>query len=205
MLVLELDTCYTVRYSLVMEAREYLLHQALHLFSSRGYDAVGVQGVVEAAGVTKPTLYHHFGSKRGLLDALLEEHFEPLNESLRRAADYRGDLPLTLTRVSLTFFAEAEREPSFARLRLALLFAPLESEACGAVTPWLGAQQKVLENMFEAASRDHGNMRGRHHAYAASFLGLLNTYVSLALGGHEELNEPLSHRIVHQFMHGIFS
>ena len=188
-----------------MEARQHLLHQALGLFSSRGYDAVGVQQVVEAAGVTKPTLYHHFGSKRGLLDALLGEHFEPLNERLRRAADYRGDLPLTLARVSLTFFAEAEREPSFARLRLALLFAPPESEACGAVTPWLGAQQTILESMFEAASRDHGNMRGRHHAYAASFLGLLNTYVGLALNGYEELNEPLSHTLVHRFTHGIFS
>ena len=33
--------------------------------------------IVDAAGVTKPTLYHYFGSKRGLLAALLALRPEP--------------------------------------------------------------------------------------------------------------------------------
>ncbi|HIS80092.1 MAG TPA: helix-turn-helix transcriptional regulator [Candidatus Scatomonas merdavium] len=39
-----------------MENRERLLEAALSLFYEKGYDAVGVQEIVEAAGVTKPTL-----------------------------------------------------------------------------------------------------------------------------------------------------
>jgi TetR/AcrR family transcriptional regulator len=54
-----------------MDNRSALLTHALQLFAARGYDAVGVQEIVEAAGITKPTLYHYFGSKRGLLDTLL--------------------------------------------------------------------------------------------------------------------------------------
>jgi TetR/AcrR family transcriptional regulator len=41
-----------------MENREILLDRALTLFSTRGYDAVGIQEIVDSAGVTKPTLYH---------------------------------------------------------------------------------------------------------------------------------------------------
>ena len=52
---------------------------------------------------------------------------------------------------------------------------------------------------------DHGNMKGRQRAYAATFLGLINTYASLGLNGYAELNQALVNNAVHQFMHGIFS
>ena len=55
----------------LMDNRSKILSCALKLFSARGYDAVGVQEIVDAAGITKPTLYHYFGSKRGLLETLL--------------------------------------------------------------------------------------------------------------------------------------
>ena len=59
--------------------RTGLLHSALTLFATRGYDAVGVQEIVENAGVTKPTLYHYFGNKLGLLETLLEENLHSNN------------------------------------------------------------------------------------------------------------------------------
>jgi len=64
----------TIVYRLVhysMSNRETILACALQLFSARGYDAVGVQEIVEAVGIQKPTLYHYFGSKAGLLHSLL--------------------------------------------------------------------------------------------------------------------------------------
>ena len=60
-------------------------------------------------------------------------------------------------------------------------------------------------NMFLLATNDHGNMRGRHQAYAATFLGMLNTYIGLGLNGVVELDDQLVIQAVHQFMHGIFS
>jgi len=53
-----------------VDSRAGLLHAALEPISRKGYDAVGVQEIAEAAGVAKPTLYHFFGSKGGLLEAL---------------------------------------------------------------------------------------------------------------------------------------
>ena len=67
------------------ENREMILQKALELFAGRGYDAVGVQEICAAAGITKPTLYHYFGSKRGLLDALIGHYTQGLNRAISAA------------------------------------------------------------------------------------------------------------------------
>jgi len=55
------------------------------------------------------------------------------------------------------------------------------------------------------AARDHGNMKGRHQAYAVTFLGTINTYIGLHLNGRLKLDRRLAERVIHQFMHGILS
>ena len=80
------------------------------LFAARGYEGVGVQEIVDAANITKPTLYHYFGSKEGLLTELFVEHFEPFLKELRKAAHYERDLPLTLDRVTAVYFLFARNE-----------------------------------------------------------------------------------------------
>ena len=54
-------------------ARERLLETAYAMFSARGVRAVGVDEVIERAGVAKATLYRHFPSKDDLVVAFLEE------------------------------------------------------------------------------------------------------------------------------------
>jgi TetR/AcrR family transcriptional regulator len=187
------------------DARAELLACALRLFASFGYDAVGVQQIVEAAGVTKPTLYHYFGSKLGLLKTLLGENLEELQGSIDRAAVYRHDLPETLYRVAAAVFHFARSRPMVYRLHLALWFAPPQSEACQAAVEHHQRQYATMESLFRAAAGDHGNMKGRSQAYAVTFLGMLNNYISLALNGYTDLNDTLARRSVRQFMHGIFS
>ena len=49
-----------------------IMEAAVRLFSERGYNGVSVREITEAAGITKPTLYYHFGSKEGLCRAIVE-------------------------------------------------------------------------------------------------------------------------------------
>jgi AcrR family transcriptional regulator len=53
-------------------ARERILDTAYELFSHRGIRGVGVDEVIERAGVAKATLYRHFPSKDDLVVAFLE-------------------------------------------------------------------------------------------------------------------------------------
>jgi AcrR family transcriptional regulator len=185
--------------------REELLERALELFAGRGYDGVGVQEIAAAAGVTKPTLYHYFGSKEGLLRALLEQRFEPLEAAIQAAAEYHRDLSGTLRSVASAFFRFATGCPVFYRLHLCLWFAPVESRPFAIVSGLNARLQRLMEDLFLQASQDHGNMRGRHRAYAASFLGMINTYTGLALNGYLLPDDGLIRSVVHQFEHGIYS
>lgn len=54
-------------------ARERLLKAAADLFCRYGINATGVDAVVEAAGTAKATLYKIFGSKEGLIEAVLDQ------------------------------------------------------------------------------------------------------------------------------------
>ena len=55
-----------------LPARDLLLDAAARLFYADGIAATGVEAVARTAGVTKPTLYAHFGSKSELVTATLE-------------------------------------------------------------------------------------------------------------------------------------
>lgn len=185
--------------------RAKLLTVATRLFARHGYEAVGVQQLAEGAGVTKPTLYHYFGSKRGLLDALLAEGFADLFVALDLATPYSRDLLDPLTARANIYFDFATRHRDLYRLQLALWFAPPQSEAFAAIVPYVERQQRFFEGFFARAAQDHGNMVGRQRAYALTFLGLLNTHAALLLNEYLQPDAEMTRQAVRQFMHGIFS
>ena len=56
----------------VGSTRDRLLRAAAELLDAAPGQAVSTRAICERAGVRAPTLYHHFGSKQGLLDAVVE-------------------------------------------------------------------------------------------------------------------------------------
>lgn len=53
--------------------REALVRAARELFAERGFAATSTNEVVERAGVTRGALYHHFGAKEDLFEAVYED------------------------------------------------------------------------------------------------------------------------------------
>lgn len=53
--------------------RRQLLDRALEVFAANGFHGTAMSDVADAAGVTKPVLYQHFGSKRALYLELLDD------------------------------------------------------------------------------------------------------------------------------------
>jgi TetR/AcrR family transcriptional regulator len=90
-------------------------------------------------------------------------------------------------------------------MQLAFWFAPPQSDEHQAVVAHDLSQNAAVERLFEAAAADHGNMRGRQRAYAATFLGMINTYIGLWLNGYASLDDQLVYQAAHQFQHGIYS
>lgn len=67
------------------ERRESLLAAAREVFVEAGYHAAAMDEIAARAGVTKPVLYQHFGSKRDLYLAVLDEGAEQFLQSVGRA------------------------------------------------------------------------------------------------------------------------
>lgn len=73
------------------EVRAKILETASRLFYERGVRAVGVDLVVEKAGVAKTSLYRHFGTKDDLIAAFLEREDEDFWGTWDRVADQHRD------------------------------------------------------------------------------------------------------------------
>lgn len=52
---------------------ERIIEAALQLISEKGYTAATTKAIAELAGVNEVTLFRHFGNKRGLLKAIIEQ------------------------------------------------------------------------------------------------------------------------------------
>ena len=53
--------------------RQRLLTDATRLFAERGYEDTSIEAILHEAGVSRGSLYHHFGSKEALGHAIIEE------------------------------------------------------------------------------------------------------------------------------------
>ena len=56
------------------ETRRVLLAAAREVFAAYGYDGASIADVVERAGSSVGSLYHHFGGKAELFVALWQDH-----------------------------------------------------------------------------------------------------------------------------------
>lgn len=72
-------------------ARDRLLLAGAHLLDQSGGGEISTRAICELAGVQAPTLYHHFGSKQGLLDAVVSHGFRQFLEVRRTFGDSGGD------------------------------------------------------------------------------------------------------------------
>jgi AcrR family transcriptional regulator len=60
-------------------SHDRILGAAKHLFASRGYESTSTAAIARAAGTSESQLMKHFGSKEGLLEAILERGWEHMN------------------------------------------------------------------------------------------------------------------------------
>lgn len=94
--------------------RERLLEAAGELFYAEGIQSVGIDRVIERAGVAKASLYSTFGSKEELVKAYLDERHARILGRLRDAVD-AVDPADPVARILAVFDAQAEifRAPDY--------------------------------------------------------------------------------------------
>jgi TetR/AcrR family transcriptional regulator len=187
------------------DTRQQILQAALRLFAHSGYAGASVQGIVDAAKVTKPVLYYHFGNKEGLYSALIEW---AADERLRRsqAAAARGrNLTEKFTEVLATTFEFVRENKELTRLSIGTAFA-----AKGEVpnqNHCMTKGRQVFDMMMNLAenARRNGALKREFSAQelTMAIYGVMNFNVMLSLVLPEiELNRALAERCVKLFLSG---
>lgn len=95
--------------------RQLLVSVARRLFADQGYAATSVEDIIQAAGVARGALYHHFAGKDALFRAVYEE-VQAETASRVVAAALAGPDPWTGVRAGLSAFLDACLEPEFRRI-----------------------------------------------------------------------------------------
>lgn len=115
--------------------REAILVAATHAFFKHGFAATSIEQVAADAGVSKVTVYNHFGDKSGLFVAAVEAQCETIGDHFRIDELPPGSLRTRLIAIGeamVAFFsraemvqferriaAETEREPEIGKAFLA--------------------------------------------------------------------------------------
>jgi AcrR family transcriptional regulator len=184
---------------------ERILATALDLFARKGYDATSVREICESAGITKPTLYHFFGSKDGVLQALVHTGFQQYRAMVNAAMDTPGLYKDRVKVLARSVFQSASTKPLFWRFIHSVIWAPPgtalpQTEGC---TQFYDGVVGVL-----AAAADKAVARGEiaPGPTSARMLILMGSLSEAATGfviaGKPELTPELADEIVDTIFNG---
>ena len=87
-------------------------------FARAGFHGARLEDIAARAGIRRPSLLHHFPTKRALYRAVVRETFESLGKALSIAMAAPGDFPERIQGVTQAFSDFLERRPAVAALIL---------------------------------------------------------------------------------------
>jgi AcrR family transcriptional regulator len=161
------------------DKQEAILEAATRLFLREGNLQAGVAEIAAAAGVAKPTIYAHFGSKENLLLTVLRNAFDRVGAANFAALDALPDRPDNLEEALLEFARKLVRnlyhDPDTLRLRRVL------------------RMENAINPEVSSAAREHD--RPQRDRLADALAGRL---ARLALAGYLKLEDP--DRAARQFL-----
>jgi AcrR family transcriptional regulator len=115
------------RRSAARDSRADVFAAAAELFSSRGFDGVGVDDIAHAAGLNKAMIYYHFESKHALYREVVQEMLRAVGTIAIEAADRPEPADIRLSAFIAGLIQMAAQRPWFPPLML--------REISGAPTP----------------------------------------------------------------------
>ena len=186
-------------------AREAIRTAAIKLFAEEGYSAATTREICALAGVTKPVLYYHYGSKEQLFHGLmLDAHSEFRKELL--LALHRGQTARQkLTEFLAADFVQTRRNPGLSRLLFRMIFAAEKGAPQFDFVAFGQEWLQMLAGIVQEGIRK-GELRGKPAEIAEALMGIQTLYtMSFLLVGEPKLDRVLAGRMVDLLIRGCAS
>jgi AcrR family transcriptional regulator len=133
------------------DIREGILDAAGYLFAVQGFSATAIREIAERVDVNPAMVHYYFGSKKKLLQAVMERVLEPMADAVAEV-EARGDLPVRdLTRQLFSMAADHPYLPQLITREVFLPGGELQSEFLGHFAPRLGGR---LPGMLRREQRE---------------------------------------------------
>jgi AcrR family transcriptional regulator len=97
--------------------RDRLIQAGRELFGEHGYEDTSIAAILEAAGVTRGSLYHHFETKEALFDAVLDRVVAEIADTAAQAARAAPD-PVASLRAGFAAWLQLALDPGVQRIAL---------------------------------------------------------------------------------------
>ena len=179
--------------ALEVRSAERILNKALELFSTKGYDATSVREICEAADITKPTLYHFYGSKEGVYRALVEGALEGFRERLLAQIETPRDAARATERVARSYFEAAREHRELMRFLFALVHNPPSSAPRTDFSSYYeGVVSPISRVVEDGVARPDLRPGAHRHAHAGVHGGPRRSPLWLAHRGHAPTSRPSS-------------
>lgn len=109
-------------------SREAVLDAAERLIADQGYGAATIAALVDEAGLPASSIYHYFGSKQGVLLAVMERGAERFFASLPDFERRDGSEAEYLDELVQACAVALEDNPHFLRILIVVALQPAEAE-----------------------------------------------------------------------------
>jgi len=185
------------------ETKNLILNIATKLFAAKGYEGVGVQEICIESQITKPTLYYYFGSKTGLLSAIIESKGAEFLNTLQFASKYIEDFMGSLKKILESTIDFAKENPDFYRLHCTLKASSKDSESGKLYEPFFAKIQELMADFFLNSSREIGNMRGKEILFSRIFLQTSQAVALDILQNRLEKTDEMIFSVIHSFVYGV--
>ena len=162
------------------KVKERLHAAAAGVFARKGYAAATVREIVETAGVTKPVLYYHFGSKEGIYKAILEAAYGDFVRRLAAVGGLGGSASLRLTRLCEEVYTIFRKHTDAVRLMHAIVYGPPQGAPFFDFDRALLLVEDGVARIIGQGLRA-GEFRGDAGAMTRAVLGVCNECIDLEL------------------------
>jgi len=133
------------------QRREQILEVAMKVFARAGYAQAGTAEIAAEAGISEPTIYRHFDSKKSLYIAVIAHNRDEFLEAWQQIIEGSPDPLAAIDRIGEWYRNQMAEQPDMLRIRFRSLNAADDPEIAAVVRDGYRAVTDKVRRLFQQA------------------------------------------------------